>query len=183
MRVLDKRLKVSRRGLLGAGGASVVAITIMPGGMIVGADNAWAAKAKALKPETFATLVQMSRDIYPHDKLADRFYAKAVSGFDDAAGKSGDDKKLFEDGVAGLDAAAKKAHGAAYAQVGWEIERVALLKEIESSGFFQKVRGSLITGIYNNPEAWPLFGYEGESASKGGYIARGFDDIDWLDKA
>jgi hypothetical protein len=27
---------------------------------------------------------------------------------------------------------------------------------------------------------WPAFGYEGESASKGGYISRGFDDITWL---
>ena len=46
--------------------------------------------------------------------------------------------------------------------------------------FFQKVRGSLVTGIYNNPEVWAILGYEGESASKGGYINRGFDDIDWL---
>jgi hypothetical protein len=27
---------------------------------------------------------------------------------------------------------------------------------------------------------WPIFGYEGESYSKGGYIKRGFDDIDWI---
>jgi len=25
-----------------------------------------------------------------------------------------------------------------------------------------------------------MFGYEGASADKGGYIERGFDDIDWL---
>jgi hypothetical protein len=42
------------------------------------------------------------------------------------------------------------------------------------------VRGNLVTGIYNNKEVWPLFGYEGESASKGGYIHRGFDDVAWL---
>ncbi|MEM8648033.1 MAG: hypothetical protein AAGF86_17025, partial [Pseudomonadota bacterium] len=58
--------------------------------------------------------------------------------------------------------------------------RVALLKAMESSGFFQKVRGSLVTGIYNNPEVWPIFGYEGPSAEEGGYINRGFDDINWL---
>jgi hypothetical protein len=37
-----------------------------------------------------------------------------------------------------------------------------------------------VTGLYNNKEAWPLFGYEGASADKGGYITRGFDDINWL---
>jgi len=29
-------------------------------------------------------------------------------------------------------------------------------------------------------EVWSAFGYEGESASKGGYMSRGFDDITWL---
>jgi hypothetical protein len=42
------------------------------------------------------------------------------------------------------------------------------------------VRGGLVTGLYNQKEVWPLFGYEGESYSQGGYIDRGFDDIDWL---
>ena len=38
----------------------------------------------------------------------------------------------------------------------------------------------LVVSLYNQPEVWPAFGYEGESASKGGYIARGFGDIAWL---
>jgi hypothetical protein len=42
------------------------------------------------------------------------------------------------------------------------------------------MRGNLITGLYNNKDVWPLFGYEGESYSKGGYIKRGFDDITWV---
>src|ERR1700732_2043427 len=29
---------------------------------------------------------------------------------------------------------------------------------------------------------WPKFGYEGSSAEHGGYIKRGFNDIDWLPK-
>jgi len=51
---------------------------------------------------------------------------------------------------------------------------------MEKNPFFQRVRGALVGGLYGNPDVWPLFGYEGESASKGGYINRGFDDIDWL---
>jgi hypothetical protein len=124
----------------------------------------------------------MSRDIYPHDRLNDGYYAKAVQVFDEAAAKSDDSKAMFEEGVTGLNAAADAAHGVPYAKVGWEEERVAILRDMEKSPFFQAVRGGLITGIYNNPEVWPLFGYEGESASKGGYINRGFDDIDWLDQ-
>ena len=55
-----------------------------------------------------------------------------------------------------------------------------LLQGMEDSAFFQTVRGGLVTGLYNQKEVWPLFGYEGESFSKGGYINRGFDDINWL---
>jgi len=61
--------------------------------------------------------------------------------------------------------------------------RVVLLKEIEQSDFFQKVRGDLIVSLYNQKEVWPRFGYEGSSAEHGGYINRGFADIDWLPKA
>ena len=183
MRVMDKRLKISRRTLLRTGGASLIAMSVLPSGIIIGPDSAWALTAKTLKPETVATLIQLSRDIYPHDRLADKFYATAVKQFDDAAAKSEDDKLLFENGVLGLDETAKGKHGVAYRDVGWEADRVAILRNMEKSSFFQRVRGSLITGIYNNKEAWPLFGYEGESASKGGYLTRGFDDIDWLDTA
>jgi hypothetical protein len=41
------------------------------------------------------------------------------------------------------------------------------------------LRSDLIASLYNNPEVWPKFGYEGSSAEHGGYINRGFNDIDW----
>ena len=180
MRVMDKRPKITRRQVLSTGTVSLVAFTIMPGGMIVGAGNAWAAKAKSLKPETFATLVQMARDVYPHDFVLDKFYANVVSGFDEAAAKSKDDKKVFENGVAQLNSTADSKHGLAYIDVKWEGERVALLRNIADDPFFQRVRGALVGGLYGNAEVWPLFGYEGPSFPKGGYIDRGFNDIDWL---
>ena len=122
----------------------------------------------------------MSRDIYPHDRLEDRFYAAAVSGLDAGAKSDPALKTLLEDGIAGLDKSAMDVKSAGYRGLSEETARVDLLKDIETGEFFQKVRGNLITGIYNNKEAWPIFGYEGESASKGGYIERGFNDIDWL---
>ena len=45
------------------------------------------------------------------------------------------------------------------------------------------MRGDCVTGIYNNPEVWKVLGYEGPSAELGGYINRGFSDIDWLQDA
>ncbi|MDA7969058.1 MAG: hypothetical protein MPK31_09060 [Gammaproteobacteria bacterium] len=172
--------RLHRRDVLKAGGG-LIAMTALPAGMIVGAQNAWSATAKSLKPETFATLVQACRDIYPHDMLSDAYYAKAVQKFDEEASGDADLKSMLEKGVSALDRAAGKAHdGFDYRAVGWEQDRVALLRSMESGDFFQKLRGDLVTGIYNNQEVWPMFGYEGESASKGGYIRRGFNDINWL---
>jgi len=174
---------INRRTFLKSSSSTLIALTVVPGSMIIGGNNAWAATANNLQAEAFATLVQACRDIYPHDHLADSFYAKVVEGFDAAAGDSSDDKALFEEGVAALDKAAMDAHGTSYRTVGWELQRVNILREMESDPFFQKLRGALVTGIYNNPDVWPMFGYEGESASQGGYLNRGFDDIDWLDQA
>jgi hypothetical protein len=170
---------LSRRTILKSAGSGLIIAAITPAGLILG-RKAWSATAEALKPDSYATLVQMSRDIYPHARLEDKFYAAAVSVLDAAAKADETVKKALEDGVAALDDAATKAKGAKYIGIDSEDARTSLLREIESSAFFQKVRGNLVTGIYNNKEVWPLFGYEGESASKGGYIDRGFDDVTWL---
>lgn len=180
MRVVDKRTAVSRRGFLKGGGAGLVALSV-GSSWIASADGAGALGVKNLKPETMQTLVQMARDIYPHDHLADRFYAFAVAGYDEKAGADAGVKALIEDGIAGLNAAAQAKYKTPYAAVGWEADRVALLRQIQEGKFFQAIRGNLVTGLYNNPEVWPKFGYEGPSADKGGYIERGFSDINWLD--
>ena len=75
---------------------------------------------------------------------------------------------------------ARKQHGVVYVDVGWEADRVALLRQMEREPFFQNVRSGLVVSLYNQKEVWPIFGYEGESAAKGGYLKRGFDDIAWL---
>lgn len=177
MRLIDKTPKVTRRNLLRSGGATAAAIVAMPASVITG--KAFAAAPEALSLDTFNTLVKMARDIYPHDKIGDAIYAKVISAHDVAAKGDAAKKTLLEDGVAALN----KAAGGTYSGVADEADRVKLLQAIETTPFFQAVRGSLVTGIYNNKDVWTQFGYEGESASKGGYIERGFNDIDWLEKA
>ena len=163
---------LDRRQLLK--GAAAGTIVIM-GGALVSPSEAWGLEVKVLKPETMRTLLQMARDTFPHDRVADRYYAVACKAYD-----SDDMKELVESGIASLDALAMAQHGSGYADVGWEVDRTALLRQVEGSPLFQKVRGDLVVSLYNQHEVWPIFGYEGESASKGGYINRGFDDIDWL---
>jgi hypothetical protein len=160
-------------------GASAAALVISTGA-IINPLEAWGLEVKTLKPETMQTLIQVARDIYPHDRIADRFYAIALKDYDGKAGTDAALKSLIEDGVANLDEAARKKYGVRYVDVGWESQRVALLRDIESSPFFQKIRSGLVVSLYNQKEVWPLFGYQGEAAAYGGYLHRGFDDITWL---
>lgn len=55
-----------------------------------------------------------------------------------------------------------------------------MLRVAEQTAFFKKCRGDLVVSLYNQPAVWAKLGYEGSSAEHGGYIHRGFDDIDWL---
>ena len=171
--------KVNRAGLtrrellsrsLAAGGGFLVGAS-----WVTGQSAAWAIEVTALRPETMATLVQMARDIYPQDRIPDERYVVAVKGYDTA-----EQAEMVEAGVAALDAAARGQGHPSYLGALWEAERVAILKTVEQSEFFQTIRAGLVTGLYNQKEVWPLFGYEGESFSHGGYIDRGFNDIDWL---
>ncbi|MEF9481639.1 twin-arginine translocation signal domain-containing protein [Ralstonia sp. 1B3] len=180
MRVLDKQPKVSRRGFLRGSGLAAISVTVVPSAMAVTKDVVVEHSFPLLGTATGRTLVRMARDIYPHDKLADKFYVEAVAPYDAAAGKDSTVKTLLINGVHDLDQRARQRYGVPYVQVKTENERVALLKDIESTPFFKKVQGDLVTGLYNNKKLWPLFGYEGSSWQKGGYLHRGFDDIDWL---
>ena len=167
---VTRRQLLARSALYGAGFA-------IGAGFVAGRAEAanWAMEVEHLQPETMATLIQMARDIYPHDQVGDEFYAIAVKGYDTAEAAP-----AVEAGIAALNAAAQGIGYADYISVGWERDRVVLLRTMEASPFFQQVRGGLVTGLYNQKAVWPIFGYEGESFSHGGYIDRGFDDINWL---
>ncbi|MCI5053493.1 MAG: Twin-arginine translocation pathway signal [Pelagibacteraceae bacterium] len=178
MRVLNKKA-ISRRSFLKSGTVTALGLTVM-GPMVIGKNNAWSATFKTIGADDAATLIQMARDTYPHDFLADRFYAKVIEGVEAQAGKDKAFKSMVGKELKKINSAAKKKYKANYKDINRELERVDILKSNEKSPLFQKIRGDLVVGLYNNKEVWPKFGYEGESASKGGYMNRGFNDIDWL---
>lgn len=169
---------LSRRYFLqrsAAGFAAAIAITST--GALLNVSEAWALDVKGVKPETMKTLILIARDIYPHDKVADRFYAIAMKGYDEKAAGNAEMKAEIEGFVAALDGA---AGAGGYVGLPWEADRVAILKGQSANPTFETIRSGLIASLYNQKEVWPIFGYEGESFSKGGYIDRGFDDISWL---
>ena len=181
MREVDRRSKYSRRIFL-QGAASVVPVAAVAASTGLGIEDAWATEATSLMPATLKTLVKVARDIYPHDFLVDSYYITAIKPWDGKAAKDPAIKTMLEDGVRRLDQDARDRHKLGYAEVPWEADRVVLLQGIEQTEFFKKIRSDLVVSLYNQEELWPKFGYEGSSAEHGGYIKRGFNDIDWLPK-
>ena len=174
MRIVDRQPKVTRRIVLRG---SAIAVPGIAAGMTIVPNAAWAQAAKNLAPATLTTLARAARDIYPHDQIADSYYITAVSGYD--SGKP-EVRDLMTKGCATLDAEAKKRHGTPYLSVVEETDRVAILKANQDTPFFNKLRSDLVVTLYNQKPLWQKFGYEGSSADKGGYINRGFNDLDWV---
>jgi uncharacterized protein (DUF1501 family) len=104
---------LSRRSFLKASGATTM---VLAAGAIINPIEAWGLEVKTLKPETMRTLIQMARDIYPHDRLADRYYAVALKGYDGAAAEDAELRKLLETGAAALDGA---AHDRGFDDIEW----------------------------------------------------------------
>lgn len=133
--------------------------------------RAWAVDLMAFSSAEGAGLVAMARAIAPHDKLDDAAYAIVVQAIDSDASKDESARKMIQEGLAAL--------GSGFAAT-TENDRVAMLKKIESSAFFQMVRLKTMQVLYSTPLAYAYFGYEGEAFSKGGYLLRGFNDLRWL---
>jgi hypothetical protein len=59
--------------------------------------------------------------------------------------------------------------------------QIAAMRKQAGSPFWGLMSNPAV-GVYNNPEIWPLIGYEGPAFEKGGYLFRGVSDINWLPK-
>ncbi|MEM1383521.1 MAG: hypothetical protein AAGG06_07725 [Pseudomonadota bacterium] len=159
-------MNVSRRSLLlGTASAAVIGAAISP-------LRAIAAMKVGEDPDSRALLRRMLRVMFPHAQFPDGPYDRTADAVLAAGNKTPAQALMMADGFAelrragfgDLDDAAALAH----------------LKEIESSAFFQLARGTAVVSLYSDAEVWTILGYEGPSYDQGGYINRGFNDLDWL---
>ena len=112
-----------------------------------------------------ATLFRVLRVAYPHPSFPDGPYQRTSAAVQQAD----------SDGVlaAGLDALGD-LDGLDDAAV------TAKLEAVQAEPFFRLVHSTTVVALYDDHEVWQLLGYEGSSFEKGGYLHRGFDDLDWL---
>lgn len=172
-------VRVDRRRFIASSLASLGAYAALAGGAtwLIAPDKAWALSYDVLEPELAATLLAMTRAIYPHDFLGDIYYAAVVKDLDVEASGFSDKERLqmLRNGVQALNEAAGGTFVTASAE-----DQDKALNEIAGTPFFEAVRSKAIVSLYNQPEVWAQFGYEGPSYPIGGYLFNGFDDLSWL---
>jgi hypothetical protein len=129
----------------------------------------------SIDAHTAQTLLVMARQLFPHDRLGDQYYAAVVEAIDKQATGDAALRKLLADGVTSLDG----ARGIPWVELS-NGARNAVLKTMEATEFFSSIRMATINNLYTNPLVYRFFGFEGSSVEHGGYVNRGFDDIGWL---
>jgi len=129
----------------------------------------------AISPRARTALVRLLRVAYPHARFPDGPYERTADEVIGQLDASLWHRLTLTQGLESLDAAA----GGDFAGLD-DDTALTLLKGIEDAEFFRFVRGVAVVSLYNDHETWGLLGYEGSSYEQGGYIDRGFDDLDWL---
>ena len=159
-------MNISRRSLLAGAFATTVYMSLW---------NIDPAKAKIKageNKEDKEILMKMVRTLYPHDRFPDGPYIRTTEDVINK-GNSSTDKSIMLQG--GID----KLKSDKFNEMDFN-KATNYLKKMGRTEFFEHVRGTTTVTLYNDKEVWELLGYEGYSSDKGGYINRGFNDLDWL---
>ena len=131
-----------------------------------------------ISEEERRSLLRLARLIYPHDALADEVYSDSILPLLARADLDAALESDLLDGFRSMDVSA----GGQWIDLS-PGQQVVAVERIEDGPFFGLVQSEVRVNLYQDPRVWELVGYEGSSVEHGGYLHRGFDDIDWLPEA
>lgn len=120
-----------------------------------------------------ALLAAVAFDLFPFPALAPALYVQIGERL-----QQGGNSALPE----GLARLRSVAAGSAWQDVA-EAQRLAVLTELQGTPFFGAVRATALEVLFRAPETFAMVGYGGSAIEQGGYVNRGFADIDWLPAA
>ncbi len=164
-------LSVARRTFIGLS-AATAGLGLLPG--IVTATTDPTAQ-HTFTEEQAAALFAIAQSLIPLADIPPRVYHDIVSTLEKSAAGDTATKQLIENNLV----TARLHFGQPIHQTTAE-ELTAYLQGIEQGTFFQQVYATTLAVFFAHPDVWQRIGYEGESFSKGGYLQRGFNDLDWL---
>ncbi len=136
------------------------------------------ASANSSEIDTEKVLSNVAKDLLPHDNFPDHIYADVARALIKSMSESKQLEQLLNDGLSKLQESSDIDN--------WEnlsySKRNELLKQLQNEPVFRHLLGTAVRVVYQHPDVWELIGYGGSAIEHGGYINRGFDDINWLPK-
>jgi len=140
------------------------------------AVSAWAASHDtALTGTDLETLAIMVRVLLPHEFLADEDYLRLAARIDGRLVGDPALRQLIADGIVQMNA---------ISQGNWldasVDDKLGVMEALQDEAFFGQLLNAAIDAVYQDPAVYRRLGYEGSAIEFGGYLNRGFDDIDWL---
>ncbi len=113
--------------------------------------------------------------LFPHERLSRDVYTQVTEQLNGRISQSAELAAMMD---SAMEVLSGDSHENWFALP--EREKMLALEKIQHTPFFQFVLNEALSGVYRHPLTWELLGYEGSSLEFGGYIDRGFNDIDWL---
>ena len=125
-------------------------------------------------------LIRLLRAAYPHPRFPDGPYERTADVVLSSAGDSLWHRLVLTHGLATLDTLAASGSGQGRFADLDDTAALDLLRGIEDAEFFAFIRSVAVVTLYDDAQVHQLLGYEGPVFEQGGYLHRGFDDLDWL---
>ncbi len=113
--------------------------------------------------------------LFPHQGVASEVYADVAERARKSLEARVDWDDLRQEGASLLESIGTEQWAALD-----DAARAAFASAISDTRFFKSFYQAALPEFYSHPDVWRRLGYPGESASQGGYLHRGFDNIDWL---
>ena len=166
----------SRRSFLNAAVNGPLLLSVSYAGVGVRLAHALADAGEVLDARESRVLERVVYHLIPFPEVGAAPYRNAVLKLAGLLQQQPDTLALVRSGIGRLEERAGTG--------GWEAlaedAQIAVLERLEEDPFFQFMHRFAFGEIYNDPLVWKRIGYGGSSMEFGGYLERGFNDIDWL---
>ena len=139
---------------------------------IAGAESK---SAPALSQQELDVLADLAHRLVPLLEPSSPVYQSVATAIQNQALQSTGLVEMVSNGIAGLAAKNDKPWLQLTAK-----QRVAVIQSEYPNQFLALIRWVACEHVLRDTGVWAKLGYQGSSIEYGGYLHRGFDDIDWL---
>lgn len=161
---------MKRRDFIARSGAILLLFPLGKGALVI-AEGETAGVLTEQEAELLERFVYL---LFPHDNISKRPYSTVVHGIQGQTNA----QRILDQLRAGIKAL-NEARGTRWLTLP-EQDQIAVMKALEHEPFFKMLYNQSMVELYQNRELWNAIGYQGSSVEYGGYLHRGFDDINWL---